>query len=151
MQELKIEWIGWIKRLKRWQAQAIVIAVTLLLILALLTRLTENSHPTSPNRFDYALLIYYLLAASPIGEQLGYVAFPKNQPRFQYQVTSWRQWGQALFGSLVIFVLAMVLWPPIHAAGLSFYLILATVVSFTLSWAVRWWAFRRQGDDADQQ
>ncbi|CAH1851587.1 hypothetical protein [Convivina praedatoris] len=131
-----IHWIGWIKKLKRRQALALSVAF---LVFVLLIMFQGNSG--NYQQFDWkqiVLVIYFFWSFSPAGEQLAHRAFPYNKPRFQYQVTTWYQWGQALLFSGAFFVVSLFIWRPQYLADISSKIVIATIIGFVAMWLHRW-------------
>ncbi|CAH1853435.1 hypothetical protein [Convivina intestini] len=133
---ITIRWIGWIKKLKRQQALAI--SVTFLVIVLLIMFQGNSSDYRQLNWQQIVLATYFLWSFSPAGEQLAYRAFPYNKPRFQYQVTTWYQWGQALLFAGVFFVASLLIWRPQYLADISSKIAFATIIGFAAMWFHRW-------------
>ncbi|MBS9336919.1 hypothetical protein [Fructobacillus parabroussonetiae] len=138
MAQVKIDWVDWVKKCSKKQLWSIAIGPAILVLILFIWRIKSGSSEYETNWFAYALAIYYALAFSPAGEQIQYRLFPKAIPHNQYQVTNWSQWTQALMASVVLLILALLIWPPQNQGEIAVHVISAVVLGFVAMWSWRW-------------
>ncbi|CAK1231592.1 hypothetical protein [Fructobacillus fructosus] len=138
MAKVTINWIDWVKKLSKKQLWAIAIVPALIVVALFIWRLKSGNSEYNANWFAYALTLYYVAAFSPAGEQIQYRLFPKAVPHNQYQVTSWNQWTQAMLVSVVLLIVALLIWPPLNQSEIALHVVGSAVFGFIAMWTWRW-------------